>query len=210
MTEANNPPPNPPPPPLTPSGSILPPASPVAKKKSAKPWLWGGCGCLTLLLILAVVGLLCGYRYLGLSNALKRSSGNYDPYKGALTALLPEDLSRGGMKILLVTKKDSMDTYWKDAGATEVMGFTYNQNKKEWDVEAIGVLANFPSWEQAQAALKRYASEKKATPTSKEKGLRVSLMNDQIIGWTNGSLLCVVGSGWFPGPAKIFEGAAPF
>ena len=201
-------PPNLPPSDPTPPGSHVAPANPAAKKKSATPWLFGGCGCLALLLIIAVVCFFYGSRFLGLNNIIKRSSGNYDPYKGALAALLPADLDSGIIKFHLAAKRNAT-TEWKADGATEAIGFTYNQTASGLSVKVDGALINFPSSQQAQAALKRYASEQKANTSAKGNGLRFSTKEGEVVGWTNGSLLCMAMSG-FAKPAGNFEAAAPF
>jgi len=211
MNESNAPlPPNlPPSPPDSPSaGSNLHPADPATKKRSAKPWLWGGCGCLTLVLILALVGFFYGSRYLGLGNTFKRYSGQYDPYKGSLATLLPEELASGIVKFRLVTKKDQTSS-WKEKGATEAYSFRYNQIGGGATTEVTGVLVNFSSSERAQAELKDGLVAFEATASPKEKGLRFSTKDGGSVGWTNGSLYCVVRSE-FSKPAANFERAAPF
>lgn len=205
MNEPNASPP--PPPNLPPANSGFPAATP-APKKSAKPWLWGGCGCLTLLLILGLVCFFFGARYLGLGNTFKRYSGKYDPYKGTLTTLLPEDLSSGVIKFHLVTKVDATST-WKEAGGTEAISFTYNQIAAGLIIEVKGMLVNFPSSERAQQVLKTNAKGNNVDATAKEKGLRFSAKEGETVAWTNGSLVCIVYSG-FARPAGNFERAAPF
>lgn len=209
MNESNTPPPpNSPPPPPAPSGSTLPPDSPAAKKKSAKPWLWGGCGCLTLLLMLAFVGFFYGTQYLGLGNTFKRSLGNFDPYKGSLVTLLPDDLAGGAVKFRLAAKKNE-NSNWKEKGATEAYFFRYNQLGAGVTVEVKGVLVNFPSSERAQTELKNNAKAFDATATPKDKGLRFSTKEGDTVGWTNGSLFCLARSD-FAKPAGNFERAVPF
>jgi hypothetical protein len=209
MTDPNTPqPPNLQPSEPTLPGSRVAPTHPVTKKKSAKPWLFGGCGCLALLLVIAVVCFFYGFRFLGLNNIIKRSSGNYDPYKGALAAVLPEDLSSGLIKFHLAAKRDAT-SQWKEDGATEAIGFTYNQTAAGLVIKIDGALVNFPSSQQAQAVLKRFASEKKANTSAKGNGLRFSTKEGETVGWTNGSLLCMAMSG-FAKPAGNFEEAAPF
>lgn len=209
MNEPNSPlPPNLPPPNPTPAGSNLTPVGTVAKKKSAKPWIWSGCGCLTLLLILAIVGFFYGARFIGQSNTFKRFSGKYDPYKGTLTTLLPEDLSSGVIKFHLVTKLDATPT-WKEAGGTEAISFTYDQIAAGLIVKVKGMLVNFPSSERAQQVLKTNAKGNNVDATAKEKGLRFSAKEGEIVGWTNGSLVCIVYSD-FARPPGNFENAAPF
>jgi len=65
-------PPPPPPPPFTPPPSPTPPPPPKPPiytpppggpaKKSALPWILGGCGCLTLIIIICVIIALATYR----------------------------------------------------------------------------------------------------------------------------------------------------
>ena len=145
MNDPNSPqPPNlPPSNPVPPPGSNFAPANPTVKKKSAKPWVFGGCGCLALLLVMVGVCFFYGSRFLGLDNVMKRSAGNYDPYKGALSALFSDDLSSGLIKFHLVAKRTST-TEWKADGGTEAIAFTYNQNAAGLVVKVDGVLVNFP------------------------------------------------------------------
>jgi hypothetical protein len=211
MNEPNAPlPPNLPPlPPNSPSaGSTLHPAEPAQKKRSAKPWLWGGCGCLTLVLILALVGFFYGSRWLGLGNTFKRYSGEYDPFKGSLATLLPDELAGGIVKFRLKTKNDETRS-WKKKGAIEAYSFRYDQIGGGVTTEVVGVLVNFPSSERAQAELKDGLVAFDSTASPKGKGLRFSTKDGGSVGWTNGSLYCVVRSD-FAKPAGNFEKAAPF
>jgi hypothetical protein len=168
MNEPNAPLP-PPPPHSSLPGSNLNQPDPTTKKRSAKPWLWGGCGCLTLVLILALVGFFYGSRYLGLGNTFKRYSGQYDPYKGSLATLLPEELAGGIVKFHLVTKVDQTAS-WKEKGATEAYFFRYNQIGGGVTTEVKGVLVNFPSSERAQAELKDGLTALRRRPVQKKKG----------------------------------------
>jgi len=208
MNESNASPP-PPPPNLPPANSGFPAATPAAKK-SAKPWLWGGCGCLTLLLILAVVCFFYGANYLGLGNTFKRFSGKYDPFKGSLATLLPDELTSGLVKFRLEAKKDETQApTWKEKGATEAYFFRYSQVGGGVTVEVKGVLVNFPSSERAQTELKNNAKAFDATASPKDKGLRFSTKDGGTVGWTNGWLFCIARSD-FAKPAGNFERATPF
>ena len=93
MNEPTNPseltPPPPPPPPFTPPPAppeptrppvYTPPPGPPAKK-SAMPWVLGGCGCLTLIIIICVVIAMLSYR------AKQRITDFKSDFKSALKSI---------------------------------------------------------------------------------------------------------------------------
>jgi len=140
-------------------------------------------------------------------NKAKRATAKFDPYKGSVAALLPEEMSDSGMKFKRTGTTDRTDS-WKSEGATEAVGFTYNQILIVI-VKIDGALINFPSSADAAAALKATATEKGGTVIAKGKGQRFTAQNGKIVGWTNGSLMCLVVGGTDPA-AGNFEKAAPF
>jgi hypothetical protein len=87
MNEPTNPseptPPPPPPPPFSPPPAptkTTPPPGPPAKK-SAMPWVLGGCGCLTLIIIICVVIAMLSYR------AKQRITDFKSDFKSALKSI---------------------------------------------------------------------------------------------------------------------------
>src|SRR6185436_743981 len=133
----------------------------------------------------------------------KKSTTAYSPYKGGLNELLKSEMSTGVIKFKLEATRD-ISSY---QGATEAKGFTYMQEGGGVSVKVDGALANYPSASQANAKLAEIAM--KNTLTNKSGGQRLASPDGKTIAWTNGSLLCVVTSG-FAKPATNFETAAPF
>ena len=199
-------------------GGAFPPSPVAPPPRSKLPWIIGGCGCLfLLLLVVAAIALFAFTRYgksgrqagPGRPNQPQQSeSARFDPYQGSVAALLPPSLSTGAITFSLQTKDDRMD-YWKSYGATDATGFTYNQTGAGVTVPLYGALVNFPSAADAAAALARAAQEQGATVEPKGRGQRFSGQQGQVVGWTNGSLLCYLKSE-FERPALNFEQAAPF
>lgn len=134
----------------------------------------------------------------------KKSTTTYNPYKGGLNELLKSEMSTGLIKFKLEATRDVASSY---EGSTEAKGFTYMQEGGGVSVKVDGALANYPSASQASAKLAELA--KKITLTNKSGGQRLVTPDGKTVAWTNGSLLCVVTSG-FAKPATNFETAAPF
>jgi hypothetical protein len=134
----------------------------------------------------------------------KKSTTAYSPYKGPLNELLKTEMSTGLIKFKLVATRDVLSSY---AGATEARGFSYTQEGGGVSINVDGALANYPSVTQANAHIVEMG--KKYTLTKKSGGQRLSSADGKTVAWTNGSLLCVVTSG-FAKPATNFETAAPF
>jgi len=134
----------------------------------------------------------------------KKSTTAFNPYKGALTELLKTEMSTGLIKFKLVATRDVAASY---AGATEAKAFTYTQEGAGVSIKVDGALANYPSAAQANAQIAEMA--KNQTLTKKSGGQRLVSPNGNTVAWTNGSLLCIVTSG-FAKPASNFETAAPF
>lgn len=155
-----------------------------------------------LLFLLLVLG--CG----GMKNITSRSFTNFDPYEGGLSELLKPEISGSLIKFKLTGSRDMVAQF---SGAREAKGFTYNQEAT--GVAAIvpvdGALVNYPSAALAQAELSKIAAGLKAPLEKKNKGQRFTANNGATVGWTNGSLLCIVKSG-FAKPAGNFEESAPF
>jgi hypothetical protein len=141
-------------------------------------------------------------------NIASRNFTDFDPYKGGLSELLKPEIS-GSLVTFKLT--GSRDTVAQFAGALEAKGFTYNQEAK--GVAAIvpvdGALVNYPSATIAQTELTKLAASLNAPLSKKNKGQRFAAKDGAFVGWTNGSLMCIVKSS-FAKPAGNFEEAAPF
>ena len=135
----------------------------------------------------------------------KKSSTSFNPYKGQLNELLKSEMSSGQIKFKLVGTENT-DTY---AGATEARAFTYTQEGAGVLIKVDGALANYPSASQAEAQIADLAKQNNGTLTKKNGGQRFVTPNGKTVMWTNGSLLCIVTSG-FARPATNFEETAPF
>lgn len=137
----------------------------------------------------------------------KPSPREFDPYHGSLTTLLPAEFSDSVLKFKRTATTDKTSS-WTEHGATEAVSFNY-------DLIAIvivkieGGLVNFRTSADAVAALEVTAAGHGATVAPKGNGQRFSAQNGQIIGWTNGSVLCLVAGGTGPA-AGNFEKGAPF
>lgn len=121
----------------------------------------------------------------------KKSTTAYNPYKGGLNELLKSEMSTGLIKFKLGGTRDIAGSY---QGATEAKGFTYMQEGGGVSVKVDGALANYPSAAQATAKLAEIA--RSITLTNKSGGQRLASPDGKTIAWTNGSLLCVVTSGF--------------
>jgi len=143
---------------------------------------------------------------LGCGNIVKRNFASFDPYKGGLSELLQSEISGGLAKFKLSGTRDSLANF---AGATEAKGFTYIQEGAGVSVPIDGALVNYPSAATANEELKKIAADYKTTVAAKSKGTRFSANDGKVVGWTNGSLLCFLKSG-FAKPAGNLEDAAPF
>jgi hypothetical protein len=137
----------------------------------------------------------------------KRSAREFDPYKGSLAALLPAEFSDSLIKFKRTAISDKTST-WKEEGAVEAVSFSYDLVSIVI-VKLEGQLLNFASSADAVGALKAIAEKNGATVTPKGDGRRFSARNGKLVGWTNGSLMCVVMGGTDPA-AGNFEKAAPF
>ena len=135
----------------------------------------------------------------------KRASSDFNPYKGKLSELLKPEMSTGPIKFKLAGTANA-SSY---VGATEAAAFTYMQEGGGVSVKVDGGLANYPSASQAEAKLADVAARANGTLTKKNNGQRLTLPDGKTIAWTNGSLFCIVTSG-FAKPASNFESSASF
>jgi hypothetical protein len=141
------------------------------------------------------------------SNEKERSAREFNSYKGSLAALLPAEFSDSLIKFKRTAISDKTST-WKEEGAVEAVSFSYDLVSIVI-VKLEGQLLNFASSADAASALKAIAEKNGATVTPKGDGRRFSARNGKLVGWTNGSLMCVVMGGTDPA-AGNFEKAAPF
>ncbi len=87
-------------------------------------------------------------------------------------------------------------------------GFTYTQQGGGVEIKVDGALGNYPTAAQANTKLAEFAVSNNATLSKKGDGQRFTA-SDGTIGWTKGSLLCLVKAG-VAKAATNFEDAAPF
>jgi hypothetical protein len=143
----------------------------------------------------------------GSEDGTKRSAREFDPYKGSVAALLPAEFSDALIKFKRTATSDKTST-WKEEGAVEAVSFSYDLISIVI-VKLEGQLLNFATSADARLALWAIAEKNGATLTPKGNGQRFTARNGQMIGWTNGSLMCVVMGGTDPA-AGNFEKAVPF
>lgn len=151
----------------------------------------------------------CTERIFGKRAAVEKSSvekSSFSPYKGKVNELLKPELSSGLFKFKLTGTTSDVNSY---TGSTEAKGFTYMQEGAGISVKVDGALANYPTAAQAEAEIAAIAARSKGPLTKKNSGQRFVSNDGATIIWTNGSLLCVVTSG-FAKPASNFEEAVPF
>lgn len=139
-------------------------------------------------------------------DGIRKGTTDFTPYKGKLNELLKTELSSGLIKFKLVATTDVAGSY---TGATEAKGFTYMQEGGGVSVKVDGALVNYPSASQADTRLAEFARKSNGTLEKKNGGQRLTTPDGKTVAWTNGSLLCIVTSG-FAKPATNFESSAPF
>lgn len=154
----------------------------------------------TLIFLLLVLG--CG-RF---KDNMSRNSSSFAPYKGSLSELLRPELSSLSVNFKMVGTRDALSEH---PGASEAKGFSYTQEGAGVSVQVDGVLVNFTSSQDAEKRLRDVAVEVGASVVSKGKWQRFSTKDGGTVGWTNGSIMCLVKS-QFAKPAGNFEEAAPF
>ncbi|CAN5852176.1 hypothetical protein BH20ACI4_BH20ACI4_15690 [soil metagenome] len=76
-------------------------------------------------------------------------------------------------------------------------------------VQVDGVLINYPTAAEAETTLSKLAGEYNATLTDRGKGKKFTADKGSVVGWSNGTIVCLVKSN-FAKPAGNFEEAAPF
>lgn len=155
-----------------------------------------------ILLIWLVLVMGCG-----LGNILKRNTTSFDPYTGGLNELLPSEMSITILKFKLTGTRDTHSNY---PDAKEAKGFTYMQEAGGIGVQLDGALVNFNSSAEANAQLSKIAAELNATVEKNSRGLNFTAEDRKTIGWTHGSIMCLVISSAGTKPASNFKEAAPF
>lgn len=153
------------------------------------------------LIILPLV-LGCGI----MKNAVQRNSTDFNPYKGSLTDLLKPEIPGSLVKFKSKGSRDAAADY---PGSTEAKGFTYMQEGAGVEVQVDGALVNYPTAATAEKKLTEIAGENQGTITTRGKGKKFTTQNGKLVGWTNGSIMCLVASD-FAKPAGNFEEVAPF
>jgi hypothetical protein len=156
---------------------------------------------LVALIILPLI-LGCGR----LKDNISRNSSSFNPYKGSLSELLRPEISSLSIKF---KSKGSRDVAADYPGSTEAKGFTYMQEGAGVEVQVDGALVNYPTAAAAETILTELAGENEGTVTNKGKGKKFTAKKGSLVGWTNGSIMCLVASN-FAKPAGNFEEAAPF
>ncbi len=154
------------------------------------------------LLILLIFVMGCG-----MGNIAKRSSTNFDPYNGSLSELLQSEISGSLVKFKL---KGTRDTLADHKDAKEAKAFSYIQEGAGVGIQLDGALINYNSSATANEKLREVAAEVKTTVKTESKGASFTAENGKIVGWTNGSLMCLVKSSAGTKPAGNFKEAAPF
>lgn len=157
--------------------------------------------CLMIILLFA---LGCGT----FTKNFKRNSSSFESYSGSLSDLLEPEFSSLRVKFKAKGTRNTTEDY--KGAAKEGKAFTYIQEAAGIGVQVDGALINFNSAAIAKEHLQKTAGEVKGTITNKDKGLRFTAENGKIVGWTNGSLMCIVQSSAGTKPAENFEEAVPF
>jgi hypothetical protein len=134
---------------------------------------------------------------------------DYDPYKGSLKSLLPNQPSMGLIKFKLDTSQSA-----EFDGATEGVNADYTQQAGSISVPVKLTVGNFPSSRDAAAALKAFADKHNLVLETKTKngttvGRRLTWGDGKSIMWSNGSLECLATSS-FAKTTSNLEEALPF
>lgn len=141
-----------------------------------------------------------------LGNITKRNFTDFDPYKASLSELLQSEMSRAGIKFKLQGTKDTTADF---RDVKEAKAFTYNQEGAGVIVPIDGALINFNTSAAAHEQLRKSADGVKATIKTEGKNLSFTAENGKVLGWTKGSLVCLVKSN-LAKPAENFKETAPF
>ena len=130
---------------------------------------------------------------------------DYDPYKGSVKDLLPNEPSVGLIKFKLDTSQSA-----EFDGATEGVKANYTMQAGSISVPVELTVANFPSSQDAAAALKAFADKHGLALETKTKsgttvGQRLSWGDGKSIMWSNGSLQCLATSSFAKATSNLEE-----
>jgi hypothetical protein len=129
---------------------------------------------------------------------------DYDPYKGLLKDLLPNEPSVGLIKFKLDTSQPS-----DFAGATEGIKASYTMQAGTISLPVELTVVNFPSSLDAAAAVEAFANKHGLVLETKSGGKRLTWGDGKSIMWSNGSLQCLATSS-FAKTTSNLEEALPF
>jgi hypothetical protein len=129
---------------------------------------------------------------------------DYNPYKGSLKDLLPNEPSVGLIKFKLDTSQsDDLD------GAQEAVKANYTMHAGAISVPVILQVGNYASSQEAAAKMQAFAEKHGLVLETKSGGKRLTWDDGKAIMWSNGSLQCLARSD-FPKTTSNLEEALPF
>ncbi|MEK7722975.1 MAG: hypothetical protein AAB336_01375 [Acidobacteriota bacterium] len=117
----------------------------------------------------------------------------FNPYTGNLLSLLENEIKNGQAETF--KHQDSSDATSQNPKSKEARKFTYlHQIEGKQTNKVSGVIGNFPNVEAAESKLSELASEMQVPITRRVKGKMIISKDGKFIGWTNGTILCVIQS----------------
>ena len=129
---------------------------------------------------------------------------DYNPYKGSLKNLLPNEPSVGLIKFKLdSSQNDDLD------GAQEAVKANYTMHAGSISVPIVLQVANYASAREAEAKMQAFADKHGLALETKSGGKRLTWGDGKSIMWSNGSLQCLARSD-FPKTTSNLEEALPF
>lgn len=135
-------------------------------------------------------------------------SEKFNPYTGALLSLLENEIKNGQTETF--KHQESSDATPQNPKSKEARRFTYlHQIEGKQTNKVSGVIANFPTAELAEAELSKLATEMKVPITRRVNGKKIISKDGKFIGWTNGTIACVIQSD-SPESVDTFAHTAPF
>jgi hypothetical protein len=129
---------------------------------------------------------------------------DYDPYKGSLKALLPNEPSVG----LINFKLDSLQSDDLD-GAQEAVKANYTMKAGSISVPVVLQVGNYASAQDAEARMQAFANKHGLVLETKKGGKRLTWGDGKSIMWSHGSLQCLATSS-FAKTTSNLEEALPF
>src|SRR6266404_5561742 len=127
-------------------------------------------------------------------------ANNFDPYKGSLKDLLPNDPSVGLIKFKLDSSQPS-----DFDGATEGIKASYTMQAGTISLPVELTVANFPSSRDAAAAVEAFANKHGLVVETKSGGKRLTWSDGKSIMWSNGSLQCLATSSFAKTTSNLEE-----